>query len=423
MRPVREVERYLDAVCARIENRFRAPALRRELRAHLEDAVSDLVAEGWETASAVEEACRRLGDPDHLGQELNGVLPPARKTLIRMALVVSAVGLAALALASGAGAEQYMVAQGAAALIGVLLMAVASRIDHRRLGRYPWVFFGLNLLLYPGVFVTGLPWNRSLFLGRLVIDVPSLSLLLTLLGLAALLAQDREWSRLRNVATLALFIGTPVFLLWTLPAAGTATTVIIAGIVMAWMGGVSRPALAACAAGGLGVSAAAVLSKPYGYNRLLAFLRPDGDPMGTGYVYLRMQEAMQAGGWWGMGSHDKSLPHLPGQNGDLLLAGLIAHRGIVAAAITVAAVVLLVWALLRIFRTARSSYGALLALGIGSSLGFRSLYHTAMIMGLLPTTGIGMPFASYGETALVVDLIAVGLVMGDWGRRVEPGVR
>ena len=168
--------------------------------------------------------------------------------------------------------------------------------------------------------------------------------------------------------------------------------------------------------GGLALAGVFALIKiaPYRMDRLTVFLHPELDPQGIGYQINQALLAIGSGGLWGRGLGHYGLQkwgYLPEPIGDSIFAIVAEELGFIGAGILVILFIALAWQGLKIAKNAPDKFGYLLAGGITGWLFFQAFINMAAISGLLPLTGLPLPFVSYGGSALVVALTGVGILV------------
>jgi rod shape determining protein RodA len=151
----------------------------------------------------------------------------------------------------------------------------------------------------------------------------------------------------------------------------------------------------------------------YQKNRLLVFLDPQIDPLGAGYNLIQSRVAVGAGGLTGqgfLGGSQKRLAFLPEQHTDFIFAVIGEEWGFLGVAAVLLSFGLIFWRLLRIAHRTRDPFASLLPFGLFSAWGVHVLVNTGMTIGIMPITGIPLPFLSYGGSFLFINLVGMGLV-------------
>ena len=166
---------------------------------------------------------------------------------------------------------------------------------------------------------------------------------------------------------------------------------------------------------GLGIAAffALVKFESYRMDRLLVFLHPELDPRGVGYQINQALLAIGSGGLFGLGlGHSRQkFNYLPEPVGDSIFAVICEEIGLIGAMVLVSLFIIFAMRGLKIAKYAPDTFGKLVAVGITSWIIFQALINITAITGLIPLTGITLPFISYGGTSLVFSLVAVGILL------------
>src|SRR3954449_13443521 len=333
--------------------------------------------------------------------------------------VVAALALVGLGLANlyldgdtGLAARQGVIAAG-----GVLALAVFWRVRVRYLRVLGWAAYAAAVLLLVGVLVMGLSANgatRWIAVGPLAFQPSELAKLGLLLALAAVLGSGRPaWQRFTVAVLLAVV---PIGLTLLQPDLSTTMLLVVLAGSMFVIGRVPARFLLPLI-GGVVVSAPLMISllRPYQVERLGTFLvGAHESPTGSGWALRQAHIAVGSGGMFGQADDPlRALraEYLPERETDLALASLVGQWGLVAGAAVVLAAIIVVWRLALASRTSRTPHGALVAGGLAVLMGLETVVSVGANLGLLPLAGVPFPLLSYGGTALVVHLAAIGVVL------------
>ena len=323
-------------------------------------------------------------------------------------------------------ANYYLVRQGIYAAVGcagfVALLFVEPQI-YRRYKR--WIFgctAGLMLLVLLGGTVSRHS-RRWLDIGFFRFQPSEFGKLLFVLFLAGFLA-DRA-KRLGEPRTVLEAIGLgclPILLVFVQPDVGTAMVYMAALAAVLFVAGIRWTHLAALGAGTL-VAILAVLwllpaggvhvLKPYQEKRLTGFTHPDSDPAGATYNVAQARNAVGAGGVKGRGvagATQTKLNFLPEHATDFAFASLAEQRGFVGVSVLLLLYLLVVWRGLKVIAIARDAFSAIAAGGIVFAFLFQVFVNVGMNIGVAPVTGIPLPFVSVGGSALIANLLALGVL-------------
>ncbi len=208
---------------------------------------------------------------------------------------------------------------------------------------------------------------------------------------------------------------TIVFALLVLMEPDFSSAFVILSIIfmMFFIGNVKIIHLVGTAMAALPVLFLAIVYEPYRLKRLLAYLKPDADPLGAGYHIRQSLISLGSGGLFGVGigmSKEKLL-YLPEPFTDFIFAILGEELGFFGAVLVLGSFLIILWRGLLIAKNSEDMYGKLLASGITLSIVFAAMVNVGVVCGLLPTTGLTIPFISYGGTSLVFTLAATGVLL------------
>ena len=329
------------------------------------------------------------------------------------ALALVLLGLANLYLTEPElAARQAMIAGG-----GVLALAVFWQVRVRLLGVLGWVAYGTAVVLLAGVLAVGLTANgatRWIEIGSFSFQPSELAKLGLLLVLAAVLGSGRPaWQRFSLAVLLAVV---PIGLTLVQPDLSTTTLLVVLAGSMLVIGRVpARFLLPLAAAAAVSAPLVIGLLRPYQVERLGSFLvGAHESPTGSGWAVRQAHIAVGSGTLFGRADDPLRVlraQYLPERETDLALASLVGQWGLVAGAGAVLAAIILVWRLALASRAPRTPHGALVGGGLAILMGVETVVSVGGNLGLLPLAGVPFPLLSYGGTALVVHLAAIGVVL------------
>ena len=300
----------------------------------------------------------------------------------------------------------------------IALLAVAS-LDYRQLVRAAPILYLIGLGGLLTVFVLGRTVSgarRWVHLGPLTFQPSEMFKLIFVLTLAWALTS--RWARPMSPSTLAwtgLLVGVPFLLVVRQPDLGTALVLlpVLAAILVGV--GLRLRVLGALAAGAAAVMPLAWFAlKEYQRERLLVYLDPFRDPLGTAYNVIQAKIAIGSGQLVGKGisgATQSRLSFLPERHTDFIFAVFAEMWGFVGCLVLIVAYGLLVLRGFEIAAAAREPRGRLVALGVTAVFATQTLINLGMVTGLLPVVGIPLPFMSYGGSSMVVSLMALGLLL------------
>jgi rod shape determining protein RodA len=308
--------------------------------------------------------------------------------------------------------------------IGLVLMVIVLATDHR------WVRIlaplaylasvgGLVLVLTNGSVING---SRSwIQLGGLSIQPAELAKLAVVIGMALLVAERAEGRRHHqvgwiDVGGMLLIAGVPATLILLQPDLGTmlVLSATVFGVIAA--SGAPRRWLVLLGVGGVTAAVAAVSAgvlKQYQVDRFLAFTNPDLDPRGAGYNTEQARIAVGNGGLFGEGLFDGSQTRsgfVPEQHTDFIFTVAGEELGLVGAGALITLLGVVIWRALLIASRSDDVFGRVAAAGIACWFGFQAFQNIGMCLGIMPVTGVPLPFVSYGGSSMFASMLAVGLL-------------
>jgi len=342
-------------------------------------------------------------------------------------LTLLGIGLVMLYSASSAQSEydtgytqstRYLQKQGLCALIGLAAMAVLSRIPPEFWLRWAWVLYGVSILLLLSVLLFGQSVNgakRWINIGGLQFQ-PSEIAKFTLIVLFAKLTRDFG-KRARQFGRGVLgFGGALLGILIPLALEKHLSAIMLMGmvaVVMMFVAG-THPKWLMAGAGAAALFVVVYISlMGYAGDRVTAWLHPEQDPSDTGYQILQSLYAIGSGGLFGLGlgkSRQKYL-YLPFQYNDYIFAIICEELGLVGAALIIALFAALILRGYWIALHGVSRFHTVLAAGITTLIAVQTILNLGVVTNLLPSTGIALPFFSYGGTALAVNLGEMGILL------------
>jgi cell division protein FtsW len=197
------------------------------------------------------------------------------------------------------------------------------------------------------------------------------------------------------------------------PDFGTSLEILLIAAAVLYAAGLSWKWLAVGAAAGLPAMFLLITRVAYRQERVLGFLNPEADPQGRGFQLLQSLIAVGSGGFSGVGLMEskQKLFYLPEAHTDFIYAVLCEELGFLGAAVVLALFVVYGWRGMRAAFAAPDRFGRLLALGITAMVLSQALINFAVVLGMMPTKGIPLPFVSYGGSSLLVMLLATGVLL------------
>jgi len=315
-------------------------------------------------------------------------------------------------------------------LIGLVPLGVAWAIDYRKLHGWVGPLIALDCFLIVSPLVPGL--GASAKGAQLWLEIAGIRLfqpsepakLVFIVALAAVISgyKGRIESG-RDILRILGFAAVPFALVVAVGDLGTGLVFVAITLGMLLVGGLPARwflVFAILGAVGIGVVLKAEVLKDYQMNRLLVFVDPTRDPTGAGYNLEQSKIAIGSGELTGKGLKEgtqSNLNFLPERHTDFIFSVLGEELGFLGAVLLLGLYLALLVTALEISASSRDLFGSLIAVGVISMWTFQILENVGMTIGLMPITGIPLPFMSFGSSFMVTNLAAVGMLLSVWTRR------
>ncbi len=319
----------------------------------------------------------------------------------------------------------YLKRQAVWAVLGLICMAVFSRVDYRKLVKHSKLLLalailGLFLSHVPGIGVTAKGASRAISFGGFSFQPSEPAKLALILYIAGALAVKRKkLTDLRVLAREGIVVLVVLLIILLQPDLGTAIIITISVLTMLFLGGARwRDVGGLTLAAGLAGFAFAMLA-PYRRARLLAFLNPSLDPQGIGYQIRQSLIALGSGGLTGvgLGMSKQKFFFLPEAHTDFIFAIIGEELGLAGALAVVAAYAVFAYSGLNIAFKAKDQLGKVLGAGITATIVGQAFVNLGAVTSVLPVTGIPLPLVSSGGSSLMVTMSMLGILMNIASRR------
>jgi len=359
-------------------------------------------------------------------------LLPIKKTapdfiLITVTLTLLAVGLIMVYSASAVWADYkfddsfyFVKRQMLFAGVGIIAMFFIMNVDYWSWRTWAKVmlivcFVLLLLVLIPGIGTVRNGSRSWIGVGAFSIQPSEFMKLAMIIFLAKYLSinQKNITSFKNGLLPSLLLVFTAFGLIMLQPDLGTGTVMVGTCLVMIFVAGARIKHFAILGLIGLAGFVALVLSAPYRIKRITSFLDPWEDPLGSGFQIIQSLFAIGPGGLFGLGlgqSRQKFF-YLPEPQTDFIFAILAEELGFIGGSFVLLLFALLLWRGIRVALGAQDLYGSFLAVGIISMVAIQVMINIGVVTGLMPVTGITLPFLSYGGSSLTLMLMAVGVLL------------
>jgi len=319
------------------------------------------------------------------------------------------------------GDERYwfVARQGLFAAVNIAMAAFLMNFDYKMLQGYGNKLYIFNLIMLVAVMLVGqsaLGAQRWISIGPISIQPSEFSKIIMIVSLATML-EDRvgKLNNLHELLPVAAYVGLPFLLVLKQPDLGTSLVFMAIFLGMVFVSGINLRLL-----GGLFATGIAMMPllwhflKDYQKMRIMVFLDPNVDPLGSGYHIIQSKIAIGSGMLFGKGLFEgtqSQLDFLPENHTDFIFAVVGEELGFIGVVCLLLLYLVVLWRGAQIAKDASDMFGRLLAVGITSMLAFHVLVNVGMTLGIMPVTGIPLPLMSYGVSSLTTNIMAIAILL------------
>jgi cell division protein FtsW len=347
------------------------------------------------------------------------VLFIATLLLVGLSLVMVYSASAVVAMERFGRPYFYLTKQAMWVALGMAILGLVMRVDYRT---YRQPAFIWSALVVVGLALVGVlfspPVNnarRWFAVGGLGIQPSELAKLAAIFFIAALL--ERRMDRINEPGYSLIPIGMVVACLVALillePDFGTSMSLVAIAAVMVFAAGLSYSYVLGAVLCGLPAVFFLVMGTTYRRQRVLSFLDPWRDPLGAGFQIIQSLIAVGTGGVWGKGLMNgvQKLFFLPEPHTDFIYSVISEELGLIGATAVLLCFCVITWRGLRVSLHAPDRFGAFLALGLTTMVATQAFVNVSVVLGMMPTKGIPLPFVSNGGSSLLINLLGMGILL------------
>ncbi|MFA5358908.1 MAG: putative lipid II flippase FtsW [Patescibacteria group bacterium] len=305
-------------------------------------------------------------------------------------------------------------------LPGIFFFFFFLRLDYDKLKKIAFPLLVGSIILLSVVFIPGLrseygtarSWINIFGFSLQPAEIVKLSFLIYLAAWLDSRSERKVQDLKSGFIPFVLVLGIISILMLLQPDVGTLSIIILSALVVYFVGGGSWRHMIIIAVAGLAGLLALIKIAPYRMARFTAFLHPEKDPQGQAYHIWQSLIAIGSGGFWGVGlGHSRQkFSYLPEVTGDSIFAVISEEFGFIFTIIFIFLLLVFAYRGIRLAKSAPDRFARLLTIGIISWLVLQSFVNIASMLSLMPMTGVPLPFVSYGGTALMTSLAAIGIL-------------
>lgn len=358
------------------------------------------------------------------------VLRNAEWGILICSIILLAIGLIALFSATQETGFSEFKKQIMWFLVSIPVVIVVMLIDYNTIAKLSPFFYGFFIILLIAVLFTK-PINGATswfeITDTLKFQPSELAKIFVIMFLATIMVklQERNKNDINKISRLAiilLIVGVPLLLIIKQPDYGTAMAFIISTLLMLFVAGIDKKYIIITA-----IIIVVTVPLIYMYvlpehakTRIEVFLNPNLDPRGSGYNIIQSKLAIGAGQLLGMGllkGNQTQLGYLYPKTTDFIFSVIGEELGFIFAGVIIVLYVIMITKSIKVAKTAKNDLGSYIAIGIAGIFLFHMLENIGMTMGLLPITGVPLPFVSYGGSSLITNFMCIAMLLNISGRR------
>lgn len=336
--------------------------------------------------------------------------------LYLLPLILASLGVAVIFSITYGTKNGLAIDQAIYFIIGAVIAVALTFLDYRTLkGLYLVLYLiGIGLLILVLLFGTK-AFGSTRWINLYVFQLQP-SEIFKLISLIVLAKFFSDWQEIniKRIIFAIILITIPILLIMRQPDLGTASVVFIGFIAILFLSPIKKSYLIIALVVALALSPLGWhFLKTYQKQRIYSFINPDKDPRGAGYNVSQAKIAVGSGGLWGMGLGNGSqsqLNFLPVAHTDFIFAGTAEATGFVGSTFLIVLLMLLVVRVINAATVAKDNFGMYLAGGLGAIFLFQILVNIGMNLGIMPVTGIPLPFVSSGGSSMLTNMAAIGIL-------------
>ncbi len=317
-------------------------------------------------------------------------------------------------------AYHFLKKQSEFAGLGIGCMVVLSMINYKAYHRLAWPGFIITLILLVFLLFGGTTDEthgaiRWIDIGGLRFQPSEVAKLALILIMAKIMADRQEFNKSFTKGFLPIILLTAATCGLVVAQTALSSTLIIAvtAFAMMYCAGINLAYLIGTVILGIGGVVVAIVQEPFRMQRIYAYIDPWADPLGSGFQTVQSLLAIGSGGLSGvgLGAGGSKWYYLPERHTDFIFSVLAEETGFLGCLVVILLFAVLIWRGLTIAVNMPDRMGSLIAFGITFMIGIQAFFNLGVVTGLLPATGITLPFISYGGTSLIICLASAGILL------------
>ena len=313
---------------------------------------------------------------------------------------------------------KYVIQQSLFVIIGFIIIAILLKLNSNFFYKNAKWLFIISLILLILVLIPGIGvvrnGSRSWFgIGSFGIQPSEAMKLAIIIFSAKYLSDHKKIGTLKSIWPVLLITGLSFLLIMLQPDFGTGVILVMSIVLLLFVAGVKMKYFYGFGLVGLIGAVALILIAPYRLERITSFLNPWKDPLGTGFQIIQSLYAIGPGGLFGFGFLNSRQKHfyLPEPQTDFIFSIICEEFGAFGALVVIGLFALLITMIIKLALKESNLFKKYVIFGLGFQIAFQTLLNLSVVVGLIPVTGVTLPFISYGGSSLLITMISVGIIL------------
>lgn len=314
----------------------------------------------------------------------------------------------------------YVKLQGLFLLMGIIFMIIISKIDYKLYYKYASIIFLVCLVLLILVLIPGIGkirnGSRSWFgIGSFGIQPSEFIKLSLLIIISKYLSNSNKdiKSFIKGILPVLLVVGLVFFLIMLQPDFGTGMIIVLSILSLLFIAGANMKFFFIAGVIGIIGIVILILIAPYRMDRIISFINPWSDPLGTGFQIIQSLYAIGPGGLFGLGLFNSRQKHfyLPEPQTDFIFSIISEELGVIGIILVVSFFIFIMICGIKISLNSKNLFSKYLSFGITFQIIIQAIMNLMVVVGLIPVTGVTLPFLSYGGSSLLITLCSIGVLL------------
>lgn len=313
---------------------------------------------------------------------------------------------------------KYLIGQSIFVLIGFIILFILNKINSDIFYKYDKVFLIIGFILLTLVLIPGIGvvrnGSRSWFgIGSLGLQPSEAMKFAIIIYTAKYLSKIKKVDTLKSVYPVLIILGLSFLLIMLEPDFGTGLILVMMTVLLLFISGLNKKYFYIFGIIGLVGTISLILIAPYRMDRITSFINPWKDPLGTGFQIIQSLYAIGPGGLFGFGFLESRQKHfyLPEPQTDFIFSIICEEFGIFGALIVITLFAILITTIFRLALEQNNLFKKYTIFGLGIGLAFQTILNLSVVVGLIPVTGVTLPFISYGGSSLLVTISMIGVIL------------